>query len=138
MTNTATTPQVARINPGTWQQAFRYDQAQLRPAPATLLTLAGQGAITPDGALVAPDDTAAQLAAAMDNVVDLLDRAGMGLADVFRMTVYVTDMGAALAAYGAITERLDAAGATPPATLVGVAALAVPGMVVEIEATAGR
>jgi enamine deaminase RidA (YjgF/YER057c/UK114 family) len=43
-----------------------------------------------------------------------------------------------LAVYDALVERLAEFGATPPTTLVGVARLALPGMVVEIEATAGR
>ncbi len=43
-----------------------------------------------------------------------------------------------LAHFGVLGERLGRAGATPPMTLVGVARLALPGMLVEIEATAGR
>ncbi|WP_375496586.1 RidA family protein [uncultured Jatrophihabitans sp.] len=54
------------------------------------------------------------------------------------LTIYVTDMDAALVAYGVLTERLDAAGATPPATLVGVSRLAIPSMLVEITVTTGR
>ena len=55
-----------------------------------------------------------------------------------RMVIYVTDMEAELGGYHAIVERLDAAGASPPATLVEVSRLAIPGMTVEIEITAGR
>jgi len=127
-----------RINPSTWSGYFRYDQAQLRPAPAQLLTLAGQGAIDATGQLQHPGDVAAQLPLAMANVEELLSAAGMDLSDVLHLTIYVTDVDAAVAVYGAVTERLDAVGATPPATLVGVTRLAIPGMVVEIGATAGR
>ncbi|MEJ2889390.1 RidA family protein [Actinomycetospora aeridis] len=127
-----------RINPTSWNAGFRYDQAQLRSAPARLLTVAGQGSIDADGALLHEGDMSAQMSLAMANIEDLLARGGMDLRDVTRLVVHVTDMDAALAAYGAITERLDAAGATPPATLVAVARLAVPGMAVEIDATAGR
>ena len=81
---------------------------------------------------------AAQLGLSMDNVERLLTLGGMDLRDVLRLTVYVTDMTAALRSYGVLTDRLDAAGATPPATLVAVTALAVPTMCVEIEVTAGR
>ena len=79
-----------------------------------------------------------QMALAMANVEDLLAAGGMDLRDVSRLVVYVTDVDAALAAYGAITERLEALDATPPATLVEVTRLALPGMAVEIDATAGR
>jgi enamine deaminase RidA (YjgF/YER057c/UK114 family) len=127
-----------RINPTSWNAALRYDQAQLRPAPTQLLTVAGQGSIDVDGQLLHEGDMSAQMSLAMATIEDLLARGGMDLRDVTRLVVHVTDMDAALAAYGAITERLDAAGATPPATLVAVTRLALPGMAVEIDATAGR
>lgn len=137
MTNTELAGTI-RLNPTTWNEGFRFDQAQLRPAPSRLLTVAGQGSITADGELLHAEDTTAQLALAMANVESLLAAGGMDLRDVTRLVVYVTDMDAALAGYGAITERLDAAGATPPATLLEVRRLAVPGMTVEIDATAAR
>ncbi|MHC1561290.1 RidA family protein [Actinomycetospora sp. C-140] len=127
-----------RINPTSWNAGFRYDQAQLRPAPVQLLTVAGQGSLDADGQLLHLGDMTAQMALAIAHVEDLLARGGMDLRDVTRLVVHVTDMDAALASYGAITERLDAAGATPPATLLQVARLAVPGMAVEIDATAAR
>ena len=127
-----------RINPTAWNLRFRYDQAQLRPAPVQVLTVAGQGSIDADGQLLHGDDMTAQIALAMANVEELLGAAGMDLRDVTRLVVYVTDMDAALAGYGAITERLDAVRATPPTTLLEVSRLAVPGMAVEIDATAAR
>ena len=127
-----------RINPTTWNLGFHYDQAQLRPAPTQLLTVAGQGSIDADGRFLHEGDVAAQLALAVANVEDLLARGGMDLRDVLRLTVHVTDMDAALAAYGSLVERLAAHGASPPATLVEVRRLAIPGMAVEIDATAGR
>ena len=135
MTNTSA---VQRINPSSWSSAFRYDQAQLRPFPTQLLTLAGQGSITAEGIPVHDGDMAAQIAQAMDNVQELLGLAGMDLRDVLQLTIHVTDMDAALASYGEIVGRLDSDGATPPATLVEVSRLAVPTMLVEITATAGR
>ncbi|RKS72430.1 enamine deaminase RidA (YjgF/YER057c/UK114 family) [Motilibacter peucedani] len=126
------------INPTTWNAGFHYDQAQLRPAPSVLLTVAGQGATDRSGQLQHPGEVEPQLAAAMANVEELLAAGGMGLRDVLRMTVYATDVDATLAGYGAVVSRLAAAGATPPATLVGVSRLAIPGMTVEIEVSAGR
>jgi enamine deaminase RidA (YjgF/YER057c/UK114 family) len=137
MTNTEAHATI-RINPTTWNLGFHYDQAQLRPAPTQLLTVAGQGPIDADGQFLHAGDVAAQMALAVANIEDLLARGGMDLGDVLRLTVYVTDMDAALAAYGALVERLAAHGATPPATLVEVRRLAIPGMAVEIDATAGR
>ncbi|RZS79938.1 enamine deaminase RidA (YjgF/YER057c/UK114 family) [Motilibacter rhizosphaerae] len=137
MTHTAHDTTV-HINPTTWNAGFHYDQAQLRRAPEMLLTLAGQGPVDASGQLLHPGEVAPQLAAAFANVEELLAAGGMGLRDVLRMTVFTTDVDGTLAAYGAIVSRLAAAGATPPATLVGVTRLAIPGMTVEIEVTAGR
>lgn len=134
MTNNDT----VRINPTTWNVGFGYDQAQLRPAPQQVLNLAGQGPVDGDGNLLAPGDPAGQIAAAMSNVEDLLERGGMTLADVHRITVYTTDLAGIFGAYGALVERLKTVNATPPATLIGVGALAVPGMLVEIDVVAGR
>ena len=135
-----TTPSrsVHRINPSTWNSGFRYDQAQLRPFPTQLLTLAGQGPVSADGELLHLGDMRGQLSAAMANVEELLTSGGMDLGDVLHMTIYVTDVDAAMGAYDVITARLDAFGATPPGTLVGVTRLAMPGMDVEITVSAGR
>jgi enamine deaminase RidA (YjgF/YER057c/UK114 family) len=62
----------------------------------------------------------------------------MTFANVARMTIYTTDMAATLSSYQAILEQLDPVGATPPATLLGISQLAIPGMAVEIEVTAVR
>jgi enamine deaminase RidA (YjgF/YER057c/UK114 family) len=131
-------PTVTRINPSTWSSNFGFDQGQLRPFPSQLLTIAGQGSVDETGLLLHEGDVTAQIALAMANVEAVLTAAEMTLADVVRLTVYAVDVDAVLAGYGAITERLAAFGATPPATLVGVTQLAIPGMLVEIEVTAAR
>jgi enamine deaminase RidA (YjgF/YER057c/UK114 family) len=125
-----------RINPTSWNLPLGYDQAQLRPMPAQLLTLAGQTSVDGDGALLHEGDVPAQLRQALANVEELLVAGGMGFADVLSMTVYTTDVDAALGGWGGAVERL--APATPPATLVGVTRLAAPGMAVEIVVQAGR
>jgi len=138
MTTTTPAPTVERINPTSWSEAFGFDQAQARPAPSRLLTLSGQGPVDETGALLHEGDPAAQVALAMTNVETVLAAGGMTFADVLRMTVYAVDVDAVLASYGVIGERLGRAGATPPMTLLGVARLAIPGMLIEIEVTAGR
>jgi enamine deaminase RidA (YjgF/YER057c/UK114 family) len=60
----------------------------------------------------------------------------MSLADVVRMNIYTTDIDAFFESYSAIAERLLAAGIQPPGTLLGVARLAFPSLLVELEATA--
>lgn len=119
-------------------QRFGFDQGQLRPAPAQILTIAGQGPVDENGQLVHEGDVLAQLALAMSNVETVLAAAGMDLRDVLRMTVYAVDVDAVLRSCTAIRERLSAFGATPPTTLIGVTRLVIPGMDVEIDVTAGR
>lgn len=143
MTTTSTTlhpaptgPGPVRINPSTWNLGLGFDQAQLRPAPTSLLTLAGQGPVDDDGRLLHAGDLTAQLALAVRNVEDLLAAAGFTLADVLSLTVHTTDVDALLATYHVLTARF--APATPPATLVGVTRLALPGMAVELTVQAGR
>lgn len=126
------------LNPTDWSAALGFDQGQLRPAPTQLLTLAGQGSTDGDGRLLHAEDPAAQIALSLSNVEELLDAAGMRLDDVLRLTVYATDVDAVLAHFDVLTDRLAAAGATPPMTLLGVTRLALPDMVVELEATAAR
>lgn len=135
-----TTPSASptRINPTTWNEPFGFDQAQLRPTPKRLLTLAGQGPVDSDGNLMHADDVAGQVALAMANVEIVLAAGGMDLGDVLQMTVHAVDVDAVVAAYAGIGRRLAAYGATPPSTLVGVTRLSIPGMAVEITVTAGR
>jgi enamine deaminase RidA (YjgF/YER057c/UK114 family) len=134
---TSHTP-VTRINPTTWNEPFGFDQAQLRPAPERILTLAGQGPVDEHGALQHVGDVRAQVSLAMANVEIVLAAGGMDLGDVLSLTVYAVDVDAVVAAYGGIAARLAAYGATPPSTLVGVTRLSLPGMAVEITVTAGR
>ncbi|TKJ30274.1 RidA family protein [Blastococcus sp. CCUG 61487] len=135
---TTSTVPLERINPSGWRAALGFDQAQLRPAPATLLTASGQGPVDEHGALLHEGDPAAQLALAVENVEALLAAAGMDLRDVLRLTVHAVDVDAVLASWDVLVERLARVGATPPMTLVGVTRLALPGMLVELEITAGR
>ncbi|MYR08890.1 RidA family protein [Gordonia sp. SID5947] len=135
MSTPATT---TRINPSSWNAPFRFDHAQLRPAPREVFTIAGQASVDDDGRVLHEGDVAAQLSLALHHIEQLLSHVEMTLADIFSLTIYTTDIPATLAAYEALTERLDAHGATPPAALVGVTGLAFPGLAVEITAQAGR
>lgn len=58
------------------------------------------------------------------------------MADVAMRRTDTTDIGATLAVWDTVTEHLGSLGVTPPATLVEVARLSRPGMVVEIDGLA--
>ncbi len=79
---------------------------------------------------------AAQIALAADNLEAVLREAGMSLSNVVRMNFYTTDIDAFFEHAGVLAERTSAAGVAPVGTLLGVARLAFPELMIELEATA--
>jgi enamine deaminase RidA (YjgF/YER057c/UK114 family) len=89
------------------------------------------------GALVGGGDLAAQATQAMRNVGLALAAAGAGYADIVKITTYVVNYKPEhRAIIGTTRAPFFANGARPASTLVGVAALALPEWLVEIEAIA--
>ena len=87
-----------------------------------------------DGVFVHEGDAAAQTSQAIANVAQALERLGLGLADVVRTRMFVTDM-SRWEEYG--LAHGAAFGESMPATsMVGVAALVDPRMLIEVEAVA--
>jgi enamine deaminase RidA (YjgF/YER057c/UK114 family) len=87
-----------------------------------------------DGVFVHPGDAGAQTTQAIANVAQALEGLGVGLADVVRTRMYVTDI-SRWEEYG--LAHGTAFGEVMPATsMVGVAALVDPRMLVEVEAVA--
>jgi enamine deaminase RidA (YjgF/YER057c/UK114 family) len=124
------------VNPWTWSLGFAFNQAELIQGQRRLLVCSGQTATDADGRAQHPGDMAAQLTMALDNLEAVLAAAGMTLADVVRLGVFTTDVDRLLEHYRVVAERLEAAGVRPPSTLLGVARLAAPELLVELEATA--
>jgi enamine deaminase RidA (YjgF/YER057c/UK114 family) len=124
------------VNPWSWSIEFGFNQAELVEGAGRILVCSGQTATDADGRPRHPGDMAAQLAMALDNLEAVLAAAGMGLADVVRLQVYTTDVDRLLEHYRVVVERLEAAGVRPASTLLGVARLAAPELLVELEATA--
>jgi enamine deaminase RidA (YjgF/YER057c/UK114 family) len=79
-------------------------------------------------------NAAEQTAITMRKIEAGLKSAGARLADLTRTTIYVTDIRDMTAVSKALGKALK--GSVVTSTLVGVTALAVPGLLVEIEATA--
>jgi enamine deaminase RidA (YjgF/YER057c/UK114 family) len=100
-----------------------------------LVCFAGQVALAPDFSLIGEGDLAEQTRAAMRNLGHALTAAGATWDDVVRRTIYTIDA----TRYEVITEAIEQVqGSTehPAQTIVGVTGLAVPGLLIEIEATA--
>jgi enamine deaminase RidA (YjgF/YER057c/UK114 family) len=79
-------------------------------------------------------DAAAQTRITMQKVATGLKSAGAKMGDLCRLTIYVTDIRDMRAVSGALAKSLK--GSVVVSALVAVSALAVPGLLVEIEATA--
>jgi enamine deaminase RidA (YjgF/YER057c/UK114 family) len=124
------------VNPWPWSLEFGYNQGEVVEGHTRELFLAGQTAMNAEGQPQHAGDMAAQLALALDNLEAVLAGADMTLASIVRLNFYTTDVDALLENLGVIAERLGAAGVTPPGTLLGVARLAFPELMVELEATA--
>ncbi|MEX2525984.1 MAG: RidA family protein [Gammaproteobacteria bacterium] len=125
-----------KINPWAWQDRLGFVQANEVTNPERILYCSGQTSVDADGRLMHPDDMKGQLNQALDNVVAVLNEAGMDLSNVTRLNVYTTDVDALMEVHDDIVHRFDEAGGRHAGTLVGVTRLAFPGMLVELEATA--
>ncbi|GLS80712.1 RidA family protein [Paracoccus marinus] len=124
------------VNPWPWSLAYGYNQAEVIEGATRQLICAGQTAVDGTGAPQHDGDMRAQIALALDNLQAVLAGAGMGLGDVVRLGVYTTDVDEALKNFDLLGSRFGAAGVAPPMTLLGMARLAIPGLMFEIEATA--
>jgi enamine deaminase RidA (YjgF/YER057c/UK114 family) len=117
-------------------RSFGFSQVVKATAGQTIF-LAGQGAFDAKFKLIGDGDVGAQAACALNNIKIALEAAAATTADLTSLRIYVvnykpedaTAIGAALAAFFGDSP-------CPAQTLIGVQALGMPGMLIEIEATA--
>lgn len=127
------------VNPWTWQEPIGFSHGRETTAGARVLYCAGQTSVDADGATLHVGDMRGQVLQALDNVETLLREAGYTLADVVRLNTYTVDVDTYHEVGRApFHERMQAAGAHYTSTLLGVARLATPDLLVELEATAVR
>ncbi|TKJ18202.1 RidA family protein [Blastococcus sp. CCUG 61487] len=124
---------VVRLGSGSpWESVVGYSRVVVRGDTAWV---SGTTA-TEDGVVVHPGDAAAQTRQVLTNVQRALERAGFALADVVRTRMFVTDI-SRWEEVGRVHGEFF--GEIRPATsMVQVAALIDPAMLVEIEADAVR
>jgi enamine deaminase RidA (YjgF/YER057c/UK114 family) len=99
-----------------------------------MIVLSGQVGMDQQGNIVGKGDIVAQAEQAFQNIAQLLAKEGVSTREIVKMTTYVTDM----SQVGKLQElRSRLFGFPPPAeTLVQVAALALPDLMIEIDAMA--
>jgi enamine deaminase RidA (YjgF/YER057c/UK114 family) len=122
------------INPWRWQDARGFTQAWRLDGPSTIVYMSGQVSVDADGNLIGPDDFELQARHTFDNLGAVLEQAGATFDDVVKLTVYLTDINR-LPDYGRIKAGY-VHGQQPASTAIEVAALALPGLMIELEATA--
>lgn len=124
-------------NPPTLHDPFPFGYSHAASAPGQIVFISGQYASDPTGAPVA-GDFASQVELAFDRLRSALEGVGLGYPHVVRLGTFVVDHDPGkLAVLGEVLharfgDRL------PAQTLSGVAALALPGMLFEVEAVAVR
>ena len=123
-----------QVNPWTWQDRRGFSQAWKVEDGRTVIFVAGQVSVSEDGQLVHDGDFPAQARLVFENLRTVLEGAGASLENVVKLGVYLTDM-SRMPEYGAVKAEFFK-GPQPASTAVGVTALAMPGLMIEVEAIA--
>ncbi len=123
------------VNPWPWSLNFGFNQAELIEGQRRQLICAGQTATDADGHPQHAGDMRSQIGMALDNLGAVLTAAGMSFSNIVRLNLYTTDVDEFMKHIDVIGEKVGPA-VTPPSTLLGVARLAFPELMIEIEATA--
>jgi enamine deaminase RidA (YjgF/YER057c/UK114 family) len=123
-------------NPCTWQEQYGFSQGVVVEGGKRVLYCAGQTSVDGDGNPMHAGNMAAQLAQAFDNLQAVLAEAGMGFHNVVRLNYYTTDVADYMEAARHVADPFASLGVKPAGTLLGVAGLFHPDIMIEIEATA--
>jgi 2-iminobutanoate/2-iminopropanoate deaminase len=116
------------FDPATYSQGIKVTQAQ------TILFLSGQVAYTADGSPACRGDFKGQARGAYDAIKALVGAQGGTMANVIKITTYVTDMRYRVDLAAIREEYFGKKG--PASTLIEIPALAHPDWMIEIEAIA--
>lgn len=111
-----------------------YSQLAIVPAGSRLVFVAGQGGDSPDGSF--STDFQTQAISAFRNVGFALAAAGAAPADVAKITVLIVDHDLVKLRLMQDAQRSLFGPHHPAATLIPVPCLALPGMLIEVEAVA--
>ena len=116
------------FDPATYSQGIKVSQAQ------TILFLSGQVAYTADGGVACRGDFKGQARGAYEAIKALVESQGGTMANIVKITTYVTDMHYRVDLAPIREEFFGKKG--PASTLVEICALAHPDWMIEIEAIA--
>jgi len=117
------------FDPPTYSQAIKVSGAQ------AVVFVSGQVAYDSTGAVAHPGDFTAQAREAFRSLVAQVEAAGGTVASIVKLNTYLTDI-RHRAELAQVRAEIFGKGRLPASTLVGVAALAQPGWLIEVEAIA--
>ncbi|KAK6439989.1 hypothetical protein LTR95_003797 [Oleoguttula sp. CCFEE 5521] len=133
ISHTMSTPSTLLYNPHNTRTSPYYSYVAQQPPNSTLITFAGQIGIRPDGSV--PSDPVEQIREAFLNLRKCLDAAGARTEDLMKFTYYIVNYDPSSPQHrGLVTEFLG--DQRPATTLVSVPALALPGVIFEVDAIA--
>lgn len=79
-----------QVNPWSWQDQLGFSQAWRVDGPQSIVFLAGQAPISPDGKLVGEEDFEAQARQVFENLRTVLEQSGATFQTIVKLTVYLT------------------------------------------------
>ena len=125
------------LNPKELNTPRFYSHAVTAAGAGKLVYVAGQVSWDEAGHVVGKGDMRAQSEQVFGNVTAALKAAGAGWDDVIKMNGYMVGMNTErVTAYREVRQRFLKEGALPASTLVGVAALVHPDLLLEVEVVA--
>ena len=130
----ARAPHVKRTNPPALSKPTGYTHVVEVTGPSKTIYIAGQIAFDNDGTIVGAGDMKAQAEQVFKNLAAALKAAGATFADVVKMNTYILDMDKAQPVREVRARYFGET--TPASTLVQVARLARPELMLEIEVIA--
>jgi enamine deaminase RidA (YjgF/YER057c/UK114 family) len=126
---------LTKINPPALPVPMGYTQVVATEGSRTIY-VAGQVSVDVVGNVVAPGDVIGQARRAFTNVKSAVEAAGATVEDIAKVTWYVVGYRSELLPQLAAARRVVFGDHAPASTLIGVAALANPDYLIEVEAVA--
>jgi enamine deaminase RidA (YjgF/YER057c/UK114 family) len=123
------------INPADSPPTAGYSHVATIPPGSTLVHTSGQVPVAADGTIAPAGDWEAQTRLVFENLTTALAGGGATWRDVFKLTVFVTDL-SGLATFRAVRDEFVDTTRPPTSSLVQVAGLVRPEFLIEVEAVA--
>jgi len=123
-----------QINPWRWQDGFGFSQAWRVDEAKSTVFVSGQGPISPEGKVIGEGDFEAQARQVFENLGTVLEQSGATFDSIVKLVVYVTDASRVRDYARVKAEYIP--GSQPASTAIEVSSLALPGMMIEVDAIA--